>query len=316
MNEKNFYLTSPQVFCFVLFYLLSGMMLFSGGSFLSALFAALFCACLCVISAGICKTKSSSSELYGRAFGIFSRPLRLIAAFFSTLPLASALLAFSESVQSFHAEAGTLDFVPFLALFCAFGVAGGFSRAARFAELCVFVLFGAALLALFGGGDGVNFAFGENALFGGFDTIGAPAVFFSLYLRCVTPESEKMSNFARNSEFHPSPLAAGIYAVCASLAIYAYFCFLGNNILFAFLSWFFLLARLLLFALATADLLAYPEKGEGAKCAFIASAFCALHIIFSSLFGDISAKIQIFSAVILPCVIFICSVFAGEKAAV
>lgn len=316
MNERNFLLSAPQVFCFVLFYLLSGMMLFSGGAFFAALFAALFSACLCVIAAGICKNKGSSLELYGGAFGAFSYPIRLLAAFFSALPLAGTLSAFSESINSFHGGEDTLAFAPILALFCVFGVAGGFSRAARFAELCVFALAGAVPLALFGGSDGVNFVFGENALFSGFDAIGAPAVFFSLYLRCVPPESEKMSDFAKNSAFHPSPLAAGAYAVGASLILYAYFCFVGNNILFALLSWFLMLARLLLFALAMADLLAYPEKKEGAKCALIAAAFCAFWIIFASLFGDITAKTQVFAAVILPCVIFICSVFAREKAVV
>ncbi len=315
MKERDFFVSAPQLFCFVLFYLLSGMMLFCGGSFFAALFTALFSACLCVIAAGICRSKSSSSELYGVAFGVFSRPLRLVAAFFSALPLAGTLSAFSESIQAFHGGEDTLAFAPLLALFCVFGVAGGFSRAARFSELCVFALAGAVLLALFGGGDGVNFFFGESALFSGFDAIGAPAVFFSLYARCVTQGSEKMSDFAVNSAFHPSPLSAGAYAAGASLILYAYFCFVGNNILFALLSWFLLLTRLLLFALATADLLAYPEKREGAKCALIAAAFCAFWIIFASLFGEISAKTQVFAAVILPCALFICSVFVGEKAA-
>jgi hypothetical protein len=313
MNERNFLITSPQLFCFVLFYLLSGMMLFSGGSFFAVLFAALFSVCICVIAAGICKNKSSSSGLYRAAFGCFARPLRLIAAFFSALSLAGTIPAFSASVQSFHAGEKTLAFAPALALFCIFGVSGSFSRAARFSELCVFALAAAAVLALFGGGDGVDFAFGENALFSGFDAIGATAVFFSLYLRCVSPESEKMSDFARNSAFHPSPLAAGVCAALASPAVYAYFCFAGNNILFALFSWFFMLARLLLFAVAMADLLAYPEKGEGAKCALIAAAFCAFWLIFGTFFGGISAKIQVFAAVILPCVIFVCSVLTGEK---
>ena len=316
MNEKNYLLTSPQVFCFVLFYLLSGMMLFSGGSFFAALFTALFSACLCVIAAGICKNKSSSLGLYASAFGAFSPALRRVAAFFSALPFARSISAFSESMLSFHGTAGAAAFAPFLALFCIFGITGGFLRAARFAELCVFALVPAALLALFGGGEGASFALSESALFSGFEAIGAPDVFFSLYLRCVTPESEKMSNFARNSAFPPSPLAAGIAAVCASLALYAYFCFVGNNILFSLFSWFFMLTRLLLFALTASDLLAYPEKKEGAKCTFTTLAFCAFHIIFASFFAEISAKTQVFAAIILPCVIFICSVFAKEKAVV
>ncbi len=316
MNEKNFCVSAPQVFCFVLFYSLSGMMLFSGGSFFAALFSALFSSCLCVIAAGICKNKSSSLTLYRSAFGVLSAPLRLTAAFFSSLPLASTISAFSQSIQAFHGGENTLAFAPFLAVFCIFGVARGFSRTARFSELCIFALAGACILSLFGGGEGVNFVFHENVLFSGFEAIGAPAVFFSLYLRCVTPEGDKMSDFSRNSAFHPSPLTSGIFAAGVALALYTYFCFAGNNTLFALITWFLLLARLLLFAIAIADLLAYPEKKEGAKCALLASAFCAFWVIFASLFGDISAKTQVFAAVILPCVLFICSVFAREKAVV
>ena len=313
MNERNFCVSAPQLFCFVLFYLLSGMMLFSGGSFFASLFSALFSACLCVISAGICKGIGSSAELYAGAFGAASPHIRLLAAFFSALPLAGTLSAFSVNVHVFHGEGQPLALAPVLAAFCILSVSGGFMRAARFSELCVFALIGASLLALFGGGEGASFAFEESALFSGFYTIGAPAVFFSLYARCATPKSGKMSDFAASGAFHPSPLSAGICAVCASLILYAYFCFVGNNILFALLSWFFLLARLLLLSLAMADLLAYPEKKEGTKCALISCAFCAFWLIFASLSGDITGKIQVFAAVILPCVIFICSVFARER---
>ena len=197
MNERNFLLSTPQVFCLLLFYLLSGMMLFSGGSFFAALFSALFSACLCVIADGVCKSKSSSKGLYAAAFGSFSRTLCCAAAFFSALPLTATLSAFAVSIHSFHGGKYTFAFAPLLAFFCFFGVAGGFYRAARFAELCVFALAGAVLLTLFGGGDGISFAFGESALFAGFDAVGAPAVFFSLYLRCVTPESSKMSERER-----------------------------------------------------------------------------------------------------------------------
>jgi hypothetical protein len=316
MSERNFSVTASQLFCLVLFYSLSGMMLFSGGSFFAALFSALFSACLCVIAAGICRNKSSSFELYGSVFGVLSYPLRLIAAFFSALPLTSTVLAFSKNIQAYSCGEATLAFAPFLALFCVLGVAKGFCRAARFAELCFFALAGACLLALFGGGEGVNFTFPPSALFSGFEAIGAPAAFFSLYLRCVTPESGGMSNFAKASAFHPSPLAAGVLASGTALLLYSYFCFVGNNILFALMSWFFMLTRLLLFALAMADILAYPENKKGAKCALISCTFCAFWLIFGSFFAEISAKTQVFAAIILPCVIFICSVFAKEKAVV
>jgi len=315
MNERFFSVSAPQVFCLLLFYLLSGMMLFSGGSFFAALFCALFSACLAVIAFGICGSKGSSLALYSRAFGAFARPLRLIAAFFSALPLAGTLAAFSREISAFHGEGAPLRFALPLALFGIIAVYGSFRRAARFSELCVFMLACALLLALFGGGEGLRFDFSENALFSGVDAIGAPAIFFSLYLRCVTPESGKMSGFAEKSKFHPSPLAVGILAPFAALAIYSYFCFSGGNVLFSLFSWFFALARLLLFSLAMADLLAYPEKKEGAKCALLACAFCAFWLILSSFFGGIAARVQVFAAVIPPCAIFICSVFAQEKRA-
>ncbi len=315
MDERSFSVSAPQLFCLLLFYLLSGMMLFAGGSFFAALFSALFAACLCVIASAVCKGKGSSLALYSGAFGAFARPLRLAAAFFSALPLAGTLAAFSREISAFHGEGARLRFALPLALFGILAVYGSFRRAARFSEVCVFALAGALLLALFGGGEGLRFDFSESALFAGFDAIGAPAVFFSLYLRCVTAESGKMSDFAAKSTFHPSPLAAGLCAPFAALALYSYFCFVRESILFSLFSWFFMLSRLLLFSLATADLLAYPEKREGAKCTLLACAFCAFWLIFASFFGGIVARVQAFAAVIPPCAIFICSVFSREKRA-
>jgi hypothetical protein len=313
MTATKFRVSAPQLFLLLLFYLLSGMMLFAGGSFFPALFSSLFAACLSALAFALCG-RGSSAELYAIAFGAFASPLRLCAAFFSALPLAGTLAAFSEDISAFHGEAAA-PLAPLLALFAVFGVCGGFCRAARFSELCVFALAGACILALFGGGGGMSFGFPEGALFAGFDTVGAPAVFFSLYLRCVTPENGEASVYLKNSAFHPSPLAAGVLAPFAALALYSYFCFAGNNILFSLLSWFFMLSRLLALSVCIADLLAYPEKKEGAKCALLSCAFCAFWVVFPSLFAGVAANVQAFTAVILPCALFICSVFARKKSA-
>ena len=115
-----------------------------------------------------------------------------------------------------------------------------------------------------------------------------------------------MSNFAKNSAFHPSPLASGLCAVLSSLAVYAFFCFAAQeNILFSLLSWFFALARILLLSLCLADLLAYPEKSEGAKRAFTASLFCAFWVIFGSIYPGAASVSGVFAAVLFPCIVFV-----------
>lgn len=307
MNERNFTVSAPQLFCLLLFYLLSGMMLFSGGSFFPALLSVLFSCGLCVIASAVCKKYGSSQEFFA-VFGVFARPLRLSVAFLSALPLAGTLAAFSRDIYAFYGDGAPLRFALPLALFCIFALLGGFHRAARFAELCIFALAGALLLALFGGGNGVRFAFSANELFTWLDILGAPAAVFSLYLRCATRRNGKMSDFALGGTFHPSPLAAGVCASLAALALWSYFCFAGENILFSLLSCFFALSRLLLFSLTVADLLCYPEKREGAKCALTACAFCAFHIMLASLFPDVFAKAQVLAALV-PCALFILSVF-------
>jgi hypothetical protein len=311
MPEKNFYVSASQVFCLVFFYLLSGMMLFCGGEFFPALFASLFSVCLCAVAFPLCKSFCSSSEFFVAVFGKLGSPLRYIAAFFAALPLARTLFAFSAEIFGFYGAQQAQKFAPFLALFAVFAVARGFQRAARFAEVAVFALVGAILLALFGGGEGVRFNFGESALFAGFETVGASPVIFSLCLRSVSAESEKASVFAKNSSFRPSPFFAGVCAALASLAVYAFFCFAGReNILFSLLFWFFAFTRLLLFSLCVADLTAYPEKGEGAKRAFAAALFCAFWLIFGAFYPRLTSAAGIFAAVLFPCIVFAASVKA------
>lgn len=296
MNERNFSVSPVQVFCLLFFYLLSGMLLFCGGSFFAALLAALFAALLCLLAGAFARGFGSSLALYGD----FGAPLRFAAAFFSALPLWQTLREFSAETSHFHVAENKLSFAPFIAIACIFALSGGFHRAARFAEVCIFFAFAAALLALFGGGEGVDFSFGEEARQGFASALGAPAAFFSLYLRCVTPEKGEMSAGVKNSAFHPSPLSAGLCAAPAAFALYLYFCFAGNNVLFSLCVWFFSLSRLLLISLAMAELLAYPENGEGIKCAFASCAFCAFWAVFDSLFPQITVWIQTYAVFLLP----------------
>ena len=314
MPERKFCLSSPQLFCLLFFHLLSGMMLFCGGELFPALFAALFAACVCVAASAVCGGFCSSAELFGAAFGKLGAPLRYTAAFFASLPLARTLLAFSAEISSFYGEQNAAAFAPVLALFACLALSRGFHRASRFAELCVFALVGALLLALFGGGDGVKLDFSESALFSALEAVGASPLFFSLYLRHASRESEKMSDFAKNSAFHPSPLASGLCAVLSSLAVYAFFCFAAQeSILFSLLSWFFALSRILLLSLCLADLTAYPEKSEGAKRAFVSSLFCAFWLIFGAIFPNTTAVSGVFAAVLFPCIVFV-TLIAAKRA--
>jgi len=306
MSERKFLVSASQLFCFVFFYLLSGMMLFCGGSFIAAVFASLFCVCLCIVASAVCRAERSSLLFYSVIFGKFGALFRLFAAFFSAYPFVRTLFAISDNVSVFHSVQNKALFAPLLALLCVLSAAKCFSRAARFAEVCVFPLFAALVLSLLGGGgDGISFGFTDKALFSGFDVIGAVPVFFSLYMRNVSEESEKMSDFAKNSLFHPSPLGTGLFAILLSLAVYVYFCFAGwGNILLSFLSWFFALVRLSLFALTFSELLAYPEEGNGAKCTFMLCLFCSFWAIFGTFYPNAAKIAGIFAAVIFPCAVF------------
>ena len=317
MGERNFSVSPVQVFCFVLFYLLSGMLLFCGGSFFSALFAALFFVCLCTVAAAFCLYKNSSAELYGGAFGRFAPLFRYIAAFFTSFYFMRTLFAFSEKFSSFYNNISAGAFAPAVILLCVLSVCRGFSRASRFAELCVFALAGAMLLSLLGSkGEGLSFAIDGDAIFGGFDAIGAVPVIFSLYARCVTPESEKASDFAKNGAFSPSPLLCGIAASACAFAAYAFFCFTGwENIIISLAVCFFALSRLTLFALSLADLFACPEKGEGVKSFFFAAALCSFWAVFGSFFPYAAKTAGIFAAVLFPCAVFISTVLERVKEA-
>lgn len=260
MNEKIFSLSAYQLFCLLFFYLLSGMMLFCDGAIFAALFASLFTALLCFVADSLSHDRFSSASLYSGLFRGLGAPMRIFCAFIAFLSLLRAIFAVSAEISAFYNAENTLVPAPFLLFLCIFAVWNGFSRAARFSELCIFALALACLLALFGGGKGFHLGFAKAELFSAFDVIGAPAVILSAYLRCVTPESGKMSAFAKSSNFHPSPLAAGVFASISALAVYSFFCFAGQNVLFSLFSWFLFLSRLLLISIGIADLIAYPEK--------------------------------------------------------
>jgi hypothetical protein len=260
MNEKSFHLSAYQLLCLLFFYLLSGMMLFCGGALFSALFASFFTACLCFVANALSRGRFSSASLYGALFGRLGMPMRLVCALIAFLSLLRAIFAVSAEIYAFHGAENALVPAPFLLFLCIFAVRNGFVRAARFSELCVFALALACPLALFGGGEGVHLSFAKAELFSAFDVIGAPAVILSAYLRCVTPESGKMSPFAKNSTFHLPPLAAGVFASVAAPTVYSFFCFAGQNVLFSLLSWFLFLSRLFLISIGISDLISYPEK--------------------------------------------------------
>ena len=300
MSENKFLVSAPQVFCSVFFYLLSGMMLFCGGSLPAALFSALFCALLCAVHASLCG-ESSSFRLYNTVFGKCGTVFRYIAAFFASLPFCRTLLALSASAAVFHSGISSRALAPALAILCLFAVAKGFTRAARFCELCVFPLILAVLLSLLGGeGSGLSFNLGADTVFSAFEIIGAAPIFLSLYLRSATAQNGKISVYAENSTFRPSPLSAGVFASLSAPCVYAYFCLTGvGNILFSFLAWFFALARLSVFTLTLAELLAFPEKGKGAQSAFVALAFSSFWLIFANLFPNIT-RISQALAVLLP----------------
>jgi hypothetical protein len=225
------------------------------------------------------------------------------------------LLVLSEKISSFYKIENGHAAAPALALLCLLAVWRGSARAVRFSEICIFVLFGSMLLSLIGsGGEGLWFDFSEGLIFSAFDVIGAWSVFFSLYLRNVTPESGKMSDFAKNSAFAPSPFSAGILAAGVSLLLYAFFGFMGHeNIIISLGVCFFALARLLLFAFSFSDMTAYPENGEGARRTCLVSAFCAFWAIFASFYPNAAKTAGIFVSALFPCAVFALSVFAAMR---
>lgn len=307
MMEKKFSVSAPQVFCLVFFYLLSGMMLFCGGSFTSALFAALFCACLCTVAASFCRNSFSSLGFYGAVFGKFGAVFRYIAAFCATLSLVRTLGAFSGEASRFYGGGDTRFFAPVAVLLCVLAVAKGFVRAARLAETCAFPFLLALLLSLLGGGgEGLSFSFGEDVLFSGFDVIGAAPAFFTLYLRNVTVKSGEMSDFAKNSSFQPSALASGLFAVVAALGAYAFFSYAAaDNIMLSLFAWFFTLSRLSFLSMTMADLLAFPENGNGVKTVFLTVTFCSFWLIFASFLPNAAKIAGVFAAVLFPCTVFV-----------
>lgn len=311
MEERRFLVSSPQLFCLVFFHLLSGMLLFCGGSFYAALFASLFCVCLCVVGASLCLGHGGAAAFCGRVFGRAGAPLRMAAAFFVSLSLLRTLLAFAGGFSRYYDGAGTALFVPALLLLCVFAVRRGFYRAARFAELCVFALAAALLLALLGGaGEGLFFSADESILFGGFEAVGASPAFFSLYLRSAGEDGDKMSVYAKNSAFRPSPLACGVCACAAALAAYAFFRLAaGENIVLSLLLGFASLSRLFLGALSLCDLAAIPEEAGGQK----STAQAALLFAAAVLLGDFAKTAAVFANVLFPCVVFAASVLGHGK---
>lgn len=320
MAERKYLISPVQVFCCVLLYLLSGMMLYAGGSAAAALFAALFCACACVIACVLCENFSSASGFYASAFGALGLPVRYISAALTSYSLISTLFSFSAEVGAFYLGGARKAVLLACILLAIFSVAKGFSAPARFAEVCVFPLFFAVLVSLIGGeGEGLSFSLSGDLLFAGFDIIGSVPVVFSLYLRCAGEESGKMSVYAKNSSFRPSALAAGVCAAAASLAVYAFFRLTEvGNIMFSFLLWFAALSRIFAHTLALCDIAGLPEaeNGQGkARSMLAAAAVFAAAALCTGAFGEALKTAAVFANVIFPCAAFAFSMLwcRGEK---
>ena len=319
MSERKYLVSAVQVFCFVFFHLLSGMMLYGGESAAAALFAALFSACVCVIAGALCEGFSSSREFYASAFGALGAPVRCIAGGLCAYSLLNTLFFFSAEVAVFYGGAARKAVLIACLALAFFAVAKGFSAPARFAELCVFPLALAALISLIGGeGRGLYFGFSYELLFAGFDIIGSVPVLFSLFLRSAGEKSGKMSVYAKNSAFHPSPLACGVSAAAASLLFYVFFRFAeGGNIMFSFFLWFAALSRMTAHTLALCDLLGVPESVGARKKALSALAVAAVFagaVFAYGLFGEALKTAAVFANVIFPCAAFVFSMLGRRSA--
>ena len=54
-----------------------------------------------------------------------------------------------------------------------------------------------------------------------------------------------------------------------------------------------------------ADLLAFPENGNGVKSVFLTVAFCSFWLIFASFLPNAAKIAGVFAAVLFPCTVFV-----------
>jgi hypothetical protein len=304
--KRSFCISTPQLFWLIFAYVLGGLMLHCGGDFASALFACLFSVCLCVIASALCLGRGSFSESMERFPAGVASAVRWVCAFFLGIPISASLISFSGRAAAYYESASPYAVLALLAVICVFTVRNGFSAAARFAETLALPLAILLMLSLLGGrGDGMSLDFATDELFGGGLVIGSAAVFFSLYLRCTAEGSPNMSRFAKNSAFHPSPLACGIVGVLSATAVYFWLCFAGaSGILASFFSWFLCVGRLFTLCISACDILSLPEAvGISQKTRRVTAllAICFVQAAFYGTYSSVFGAAAMIGNVLIPC---------------
>lgn len=312
MDERKYSISSVQLFFILFSYVFSGLFIYSDGVFFPVILTCIFLASMCVVARLITNGFDSSKEFFSSVFGKTAPVLRIICAVFVSFSLIGTLFEFSNDVSLVYGGNISVVFIVVTGI-AVFSVWNGFYRAARFSELCLFSVLSILLVSLFSGGGGkFDFSFDTSTVMSSFDCIGNVAVIFSLYLSCITEKDEKMSDFMRNGEFHPSPVASGIIAVFSAGLLYIFVNLMamsGENILISFFSWFLSVTRIFAFSLCICDLCGIPQmisSGEKRKGVF----FAAVLFIFSVLvYGYVPGGIILESETVFD-LIFPCAVFA------
>ena len=239
MSKYRDCISRSQLFYLVFFYVLSGLMLYGGGSFTVIAFSGLFCICVCVICAALRRDTHSFKDLSSALLGRYSWVLIIISTIITAFPLVQTLYEVSFRVGAFYDSTPSFVLLFVFVALCIFAMSGGVASAARFSEMCVLPLMAVLPLSLLGGGGrSIGLAFFDTDLFDSFVVIGSVTVFLSLYLRTV--DENEMSAYLQNSAFHPSPLWCGIGGVVLASCVYIFLRLVGaGSILSSFFICFF-----------------------------------------------------------------------------
>ncbi len=279
MNAR-YGISSFQLFFFVFSCVFSGLFIYGGNNAVTTVLVCAFCAVLCTVVHYISRTFSSSRELYSAYLGRFAPVLCALSLIFVSFGGVRTLYAFSQGVTAYYKNANESVIFLSCVFLCVFAVRASFSCAARFAELCAFVIFMIFLLCLLGGGGDVLLSFSSEDVPFLLGAIPGIPVIFSLYLRTIS--EEEMSDFAKYGGIQPKKAVCGVVASFAAGAFYLFVCAMGadKGILLNIFAYFLCISRFFAYAVSAVDILGIPEgeKEKTPKKAIIFAAVCAVAI--------------------------------------
>ncbi len=320
MIKREYSVSSIQIFFIMFSFVFSGLFLYGEGSLTRMIFAPFFLSVICLAAGTVCEGYHGSAMFYNATFGKMQMIFKTISLIFLFISAIKDISSFSLSVAAFYG--GKYAYIIFLAVIaiCVFAVWRDTLGAARFCELCLFPVSIVILLSLLGERDSSFYlAISEKDVFSAFDIIGCTSVIFSLYLRVITPKNDDMSDFARNSAFHPSPMYCGALAPIFALAVYITVIFLGvrSNILANALIWFCHLARCFASAVCARDLCGFAEcsvpSEKAHRFAAMSTAFAASILILQFVPERAFSCVAILYNALFPCVAFVCCTVKGTQ---